>query len=514
MADVPVYMDDLAWRSFAALPFGNGGWTPLSPGLQAVRLGSEAGSERFKAPVFRLVLEVRELEALSAAEPRNEWSQRGLTQSQLAIPIATKPDGVQVGVAEAHVDRGRSGRAKGSVILVIERIFAVTTTEAIASWLQTWRDFGAFDLSKREARAPMRGGQSDKLPMSAGDAASDSVGWLEPQTEPAAEITVWFGTNRTPVRHHGAVIDFDQNIDTELHAGTCVVTVDKARPVGGFGDGILRRLLGLSRSGVEAGAIDLQGRDLFWSRVRERLRDREPGKRTAMVFVHGYCNTFFDSIQTAGVLGADVAGWDLTAAFCWPSAGVLTGYLRDGDMCAASEHAFEEFLRAMISRSGAERVHVIAHSMGNRPLVRAMERLRASPLPGGAMLQNIVYAAPDVERELFRRLVALGPGLPCRRTLYASRRDSALRKSRDWVNQTDRAGLAPPITSCQDVDTIDVTEVDLSANGHRAFREAPQVIEDLYYLTRMGHAPNERHGLQAAGEADGTPYWQFRRQRQ
>ena len=67
------------------------------------------------------------------------------------------------------------------------------------------------------------------------------------------------------------------------------------------------------------------------------------------------------------------------------------------------------FLANMLSKmkqgSGAANVHVIAHSMGNRAVLRAVDRIasKATTLSGTPFNQLIV-AAPDVDRHVFERL--------------------------------------------------------------------------------------------------------------
>ena len=51
------------------------------------------------------------------------------------------------------------------------------------------------------------------------------------------------------------------------------------------------------------------------------------------------------------------------------------GYSADEAAIEASEDAIEEFLVNFIEQSGASVVHVIAHSMGNRGLLRAVNAI-------------------------------------------------------------------------------------------------------------------------------------------
>ena len=63
----------------------------------------------------------------------------------------------------------------------------------------------------------------------------------------------------------------------------------------------------------------------------------------------------------------------------------------------ASERAITEFLIDFTTNCGAEKVHVIAHSMGNRGLLRALQRIAASAETRTRIkFGQIFLAAPDV----------------------------------------------------------------------------------------------------------------------
>jgi tetratricopeptide (TPR) repeat protein len=73
---------------------------------------------------------------------------------------------------------------------------------------------------------------------------------------------------------------------------------------------------------------------------------------------------------------------------------------------------------------GAEKVYVIAHSMDNRGLLRALQRIAAQAQTlGQVKFGQIFLAAPDVARDLFLDLARLYPAHAERTTLYASNGD-------------------------------------------------------------------------------------------
>lgn len=97
----------------------------------------------------------------------------------------------------------------------------------------------------------------------------------------------------------------------------------------------------------------------------------------------------------------------------------------------------KRFLANVTEKTGAETVHVIAHSMGNRVLTRAVSELAAEK--SASHFRNIILMAPDIDAELFRQLAHAMGSQPRDVTLYASSRDLALRASNTYAGYP-RAG--------------------------------------------------------------------------
>ena len=119
-----------------------------------------------------------------------------------------------------------------------------------------------------------------------------------------------------------------------------------------------------------------------------------------------------------------------TAFFSWPSRGSVAAYPADEASIEASEGAIAQFLVDFTAHCGAEKVHLIAHSMGNRGLLRSLQRIAADASTRGKVKFGQVFlAAPDVDRDLFLDLARLYPEHAERTTLYASDGDLAVHLS-------------------------------------------------------------------------------------
>jgi len=229
----------------------------------------------------------------------------------------------------------------------------------------------------------------------------------------------------------------------------------------------------------------------------------------ALVFIHGFNVTFEEAAERAAQVAFDLEFQGVPMVFSWPSRGNPLLYSRDeNDIEWAIPH-FEEFLRLALGESGARTVHVIAHSMGNRALARALCSLQAQAgANGGANLRQIVFAAPDIDRETFVDLARRFQGTAERFTLYGSSNDRALRMSK-LVHGYPRAGESgKDLTLADGIDSIDASAVDTSVLGHSYYGSRSPILSDLSYLIREGLPPDRRFGFRAR-ERERRRYWVY-----
>jgi esterase/lipase superfamily enzyme len=230
----------------------------------------------------------------------------------------------------------------------------------------------------------------------------------------------------------------------------------------------------------------------------------------ALVFIHGFNVTFEEAAERAAQVAFDLEFKGVPMVFSWPSRGNPVLYARDeNDIEWAIPH-FEEFLRLALGESGASTVHVIAHSMGNRALARALGSLQAQATAGGgAKLRQIIFAAPDIDRDTFVDLARKFQGKAERFTLYGSSNDRALRMSK-LVHGYPRAGESgAALTLADGVDSIDASAVDTSLLGHSYYGSRNPILSDIFYLIREGLPPDQRYGFRA-GEREKRKYWVYK----
>jgi esterase/lipase superfamily enzyme len=345
---------------------------------------------------------------------------------------------------------------------------------------------------------PLHGHPPTPAP-SAPDEASDA----------AHEYPVWFATNRNPLPTDdpdGFGNDFDAA--GRVHHGICTVRIPKTHKFGSVGRAWWRRWLRLEFADDRLRCISRRAyvsEQDFLVAVNDELQLLPGDEQQVLVYLHGYKNSFGTAAIRAAQICFDLRIPGVTAFFAWPSLDSVTGYLADQDRIEASEGAIADFLMR-VATLAPTRTHIIAHSMGNRGLARAIQRIVAKVGPAGVRFGQILLAAPDISVEVFRQLADVYPRLGQRTTMYASSVDRALAAS-GMLHAGSRAGFTPPLTHVPGIDTVDVSGIDLSVLGHSYYAEAAPVLYDMLQLLHEDAPPHRRVRLRASRSATGPEYW-------
>jgi len=264
--------------------------------------------------------------------------------------------------------------------------------------------------------------------------------------------------------------------------------------------------------------IRLLSREDFIKAARKRLGAAKTFEGHAFVFVHGYNVTFDNALYRTAQIAYDLGFDGVPFLYSWPSGGGLTGYLYDRDSAAQSVGYLRQFIELVATETKATRVHLIAHSMGNVPLLHALEKIRLTGgLKGGAALSQIILAAPDIDRDVFEMLAAEISSVSQGVTLYASSADKALLASGTIAGGMLRAGDVPPPPAeplvVKGVETIDVTatSTDFFGLNHSGFAEKTALLSDVRILLKEGTHPPDKRGKTMERVTQGTAvFWRYR----
>jgi esterase/lipase superfamily enzyme len=255
--------------------------------------------------------------------------------------------------------------------------------------------------------------------------------------------------------------------------------------------------------------IDRLAREAFVAALSTALT--ESTARDVLLYVHGYNVGFADAARRTAQLAHDLRFPGRTVLYSWPAKNRTLGYMADEATVEWTTPHFEAFLAMVLTELGAKTVHVVAHSMGNRAVTRALEHFdpRALP-PSAATLHNVIFAAPDVDRDVFVQIAAhFDPVARCH-TLYASSTDAALNLSKT-MHEGPRAGDGgPPPLIAQGLYTIDASGADASlfGLGHSYYGSNRSILDDITKLLTTNDSPLDR-GLIEEQAKDGR-YWRWR----
>lgn len=360
--------------------------------------------------------------------------------------------------------------------------------------------------------------ETDALPTPADDEAVASPEW-EDEASPMAEgedsadlfatVRVFYGTDRgrTGSNKPGQFYGSERN---QIEVGFCDVSIPKNHQVGRlespkiwrfeFRENPERHVVLLKVEPVESSLFF----DALQSTIRESYDARTDVGGEAFVFVHGFNVTFEDAARRTAQIAYDLNFPGAPLMYSWPALGRsgLLAYRSDAEMAKFSELDVAEFIAAVAQRSGARKIHVIAHSMGNRLVTGALQRvtpvLREADIP---RFNQVILTAPDIDSQTFKEEIAPKIVNSAERiTIYASSNDVALMAS-SLVNRFGNPRLGQGgvdltvFPEYQQIEVVDASDVDTSLFGHSYHADNRSVLSDIR-LVFDGRKAVER-GLEA-----------------
>ena len=317
---------------------------------------------------------------------------------------------------------------------------------------------------------------------------------------PSVAIDLLYATNRTPSSGPSSGDDFDA-IPGALTFGTATVVLDADDDRDSSGWPPVRA------DTIESGWVGVEpfpGNDLA-DLVNTVALHRED--KTALVYVHGFMKSFPDAVRDLGsiVYGANYRG--VPIVFSWPAGTSPLGYEADTRSLVQSIPQLSETLAALSKADNLEKVHLVAHSMGNQALLAVLMDLATSRDLQGVRLGELILYAPDVDRAKFMaQTLPLLNQRDIRPTLYVAEFDVPLISSR-VVNKGPRLGDADAgFAVAAGMDTIDVTPVAkfLDRHNHHLTRASQADVAQVL----QGLEPAQRANLKAR-ETDSGQYWQI-----
>jgi esterase/lipase superfamily enzyme len=232
-----------------------------------------------------------------------------------------------------------------------------------------------------------------------------------------------------------------------------------------------------------------------------------------LLYIHGFKRRFSQNVESAARLAYQLEYPGPVVVFSWPSTNALSGYIADRGNAAWSKAYFRQWLVDLNARFPEKRIDIVAHSMGNWLLVRALTELyREWPSDKIWPVARVVMLAPDVDRSLFEHEYA--PALmaqPTAYTLYVSAEDFPLKTS-SVFNAYPRLGdSSESVPVLEGITTVDVSNAITMLQGHAYYRKSDAFAQDLYLLLNRQLPASERQTLEINYTESGK-YWMLKKE--
>lgn len=324
---------------------------------------------------------------------------------------------------------------------------------------------------------------------------------------------VYFATNREPAVTAGVQTDPDVYFGDdrgELSYGACKISIPYKRTPGTLPEPSIWSLEFTQDPEKHVVLMEIQRLPdaTFWMQLRQKV-DASPN-RQLMLFVHGYCATFRDAARRTAQMAYDMNYQGPSMFFSWPAGSDLEGiheranYLKDLRRAEESDEDLIAVIENISRWSGEERVHLVAHSMGNFILTEALKTIddrNGSQENSSRFFDQIVMAAPDLDAKGFVRTSGKRIGKYCKRiTVYVSKQDKALKLSRSvngfeplgLLNEYSRKGAEARLYELVDASTAESGWFD---SGHVYYGDMPEMLIDLAFVFRGIPATSLQRGL-------------------
>ncbi len=278
---------------------------------------------------------------------------------------------------------------------------------------------------------------------------------------------------------------------------------------------------------VEDPAIEARKKEIlvdFYEVLQRRLA--KTPKKEVFIFVHGYNNSFDESVFVIAEYWHFLGRQGVPIAYSWPAGGGMSfrGYAHDRESGEFTVYHLKQLIRVLAEYPQLEKIHLIAHSRGTHVLTSALRELfievRGARMDPRKVLKigNVVLAAPDMDIDVTsQRVIAEkfyeGVG---RLSVYVSSKDRALSMS-DWlfeghgrVGQLRLSDLNPQQKKrLEAVPRISIINARVKSNftGHDYYRSNPAVSSDIILMLRDDLDPGASNGRPLTEEVEN--FWQI-----
>lgn len=227
------------------------------------------------------------------------------------------------------------------------------------------------------------------------------------------------------------------------------------------------------------------GAPAFRRALSQALRRQSGNTREAVIFVHGFNNTFAEGMFRLAQLRHDFGIEGVAIGYSWPSRGNPLAYAYDRDSVLFARDGLEKLIRE-VKAAGATSILLVGHSLGAE---LSMEAMRDMAIKSGAELRRdidaVILISPDIDVQVFRAQAARIGRLPEPFVIFVSKKDRALALSARLTGERNRLGNSDSISQVSDlsVTMIDLTDFSNGLDlGHFTLGDSPALVQILSQL--------------------------------
>lgn len=383
----------------------------------------------------------------------------------------------------------------------------------LASWLKEHKAYRSITDLKFEGLAILTAGGTKKLSKSICITKNGMMPSMSERGDDPSyvKIPIFFATDRSMDADAADFEDRFGNGRSSLKYGITNVSVPKIHKVGEIETPSIWKLEFWEDPSKHfmVHSIKTMDKESYFRKLANRVA--KSGDKSSFLFVHGYNVSFIDAAYRTAQITYDLKFDGAPVFYSWPSKASVEGYTNDEATIEWAKFNMEQFLTDYLSRSEAEEIYLIAHSMGNRGLTRALLSVLGEKPELAEKIREVILAAPDIDAEVFRRDIAPKMVKTINKpiTLYVSSNDLALEASYR-VHGYRRAGDSTDgILLVDGVETIDASEVDTSFLGHSYIAESQTILDDINDMIQTARRAFLRKTL-VEKQQNGTAFWKIK----
>lgn len=311
--------------------------------------------------------------------------------------------------------------------------------------------------------------------------------------------------------------DATRDQDYPLHVGNAIVTVPPTHEAGEIESPSLLRLEFKEDPEKHILLYSLQVQDSVDQWFDDISSQAQQSKGEGFIFIHGYNVRFSAALKRTAQLAVDLEVDGPVISYSWPSRGNLAGYTADEATVAWSAPHFEKLLLDLRERTECRAFNIVAHSMGNRALLNAVDRIHlreGQRAPGTSkVIGSLVLAAPDIDAQRFNaQYVESISQVADKTTIYFSTEDLALKLSHT-VHRAPRLGSDPrQLPRDPDIEVVHIGDHGLFSLGHAYYGSDRVVLDDIRRLFHHDAPANSREYLRSVRVDGQHAYWELDRQ--